>query len=78
MKRNKDSEIIFLYKGQEILKGSSIPISLTPIISTDEKKTYDIEVRFNDIDSGDVMMLMRKLSDFVDKNKSILSEVEVD
>lgn len=78
MKRNEDSEIIFLCEGQEILKGSSIPISSTPIISVDEKQTYDIEVRFNDIDSGDVMTLMRKLSGFVDKNKSILSEVEVD
>lgn len=78
MKRNEDSEIIFLYKGQEILKGSSIPISSTPMISADEKQTYDIEVRFNDIDSGDVMTLMRKLSGFVDKNKSILSKVEVD
>lgn len=78
MKRNEDSEIIFLYKDQKILKGSSIPISLTPIISPNEKQTYDIEVRFNDIDSGDVMTLMRKLSDFVDKNKSTLSKVEVD
>ena len=72
-----DGDVKMFYKGKEILRGYSMPTLNSSTPSTCEVGRYDIEVRFNDISSTDLPTFMKKLNSFIDNNKDILSEVEV-